>query len=93
MMEVSAELEAADERQADTEHALAAARAEAADHHGHLQQLMEAQRRLAEQLAEREAEAEVTAAAALTKRVQPLFCGEADGLPMLLVIFETLTQL
>jgi chromosome segregation ATPase len=60
MMEVSADLEAADERNTETERALAEAKAEADEYHGHLQQLMDAQRRITEQLAEREAENEAS---------------------------------
>ena len=60
MMEVSADLETADERNTETERALAEAKAEADEYHGHLQQLMDAQRRITEQLAEREAENEAS---------------------------------
>jgi hypothetical protein len=58
MLEVSADMEAADDRNQETERALEEARAEADEYHGHIQQLMDAQRRIAEQLAEREAENE-----------------------------------
>lgn len=58
MLEVSADMEAADDRNRETERALEEARGEADEYHGHLQQLMDAQRRIAGQLAEREAENE-----------------------------------
>jgi hypothetical protein len=58
MLEVSADMEAADDRNQETERALEEARAEADEYHGHIQQLMDAQRRITEQLAEREAENE-----------------------------------
>lgn len=65
MMEVSADLEAADEKQAETERQLEESREEANEYHGHVTQLMDAQRRVAGQLAECEAENEVTASSAM----------------------------